>query len=134
MLKPGTKGGLGNETWLPASQDLAMSHSSGGQLQMPGVGSLITPDLQTVHLRRLAYFVATAEEHHFGRAAARLYLAEPSLSTGIAALERGVGTALFWRDSRHVTLLEPGAFLLPRARALLAEHQTVLSELRALYI
>ncbi|MBS2532954.1 LysR family transcriptional regulator [Catenulispora sp. NF23] len=70
--------------------------------------------------RELAYFLAVADELHFGRAAARLGIAQPALSKTIQRLERRLDASLFVRTSRTVTLTAAGQVLARDARAVLA--------------
>lgn len=71
-------------------------------------------------LAQIRYFVAVAEEGHVGRAAQRLRVAQPPLSRQIRALEDEIGTPLFTRTPRGMTLLPSGSAFLGRARNILA--------------
>ncbi len=72
-----------------------------------------------MELRHLRYFVAIAEERSFTRAAERLWIAQPGLSTQTRQLERELGVQLFERHSRGVDLTRAGELFLERARAAL---------------
>ncbi|WP_405833533.1 LysR family transcriptional regulator [Streptomyces sp. NBC_01176] len=72
-----------------------------------------------MELRQIQYFVTVAEELHFGRAAERLHIGQPAVSQQVRRLERELGTQLFDRSGRTVTLTPVGHALLPEGRALL---------------
>jgi len=75
--------------------------------------------MDRLETRELAYFVAVAEELHFGRAAERLGMAQPPLSRAISRLERRMGVRLLERTSRRVALTDAGAVFLDESRRLL---------------
>ncbi|MFJ5804317.1 LysR family transcriptional regulator [Streptomyces decoyicus] len=81
--------------------------------------------------RLLRVFLAVAEELHFTRAAARLYVAQQALSRDIRRLERELGAALFVRTTRQVSLTADGARLLPLARRVLAAHDELAAAFRS---
>jgi DNA-binding transcriptional LysR family regulator len=83
-----------------------------------------------IDIRQLRYFQAVAEELHFGRAAARLAIAQPALSRQIQQLEQELGTPLLRRTQRRVELLPAGALLLERSRAIQQEVARTLADVR----
>ncbi|MGA9859287.1 MAG: LysR family transcriptional regulator [Solirubrobacteraceae bacterium] len=83
-----------------------------------------------IELRQLRYFVAVAEELHFGRAAERLHMSQSPLSRAIRELERDLGVVLFVRTTRRVELTPAGTLLLERSRRALAEIDGAIAEAR----
>jgi DNA-binding transcriptional LysR family regulator len=84
----------------------------------------------SIELRQLRYFVAVAEELHFGRAAERLHMSQSPLSRAIRELERDLGVVLFVRTTRRVELTAAGSRLLERSRRALAEIDAAVAEVR----
>ena len=80
-----------------------------------------------MNLRDLRYFVALADTKHFGKAAERSYVSQPTLSAQIKKLENYLGVQLIERQPRRVTLTESGAKILPLARRILQESDEIIS-------
>lgn len=87
--------------------------------------------MERLDLRLVEYFIATAEELHFGRAAARLHIAQPSLSQQIRRLETQLGVTLLDRNSRNVQLTTAGETLLWEGRKTVSQSQHAIQTTRA---
>jgi DNA-binding transcriptional LysR family regulator len=83
-----------------------------------------------VELRHLRYFIAVAEERHFGRAAERLHIAQPPLSQQIRRFEAEIGEPLLYRTTRSVALAPAGEVLLERGREILAAADSAVEDAR----
>ncbi len=100
--------------------DHGKGFSGRAEVDVPLGSSAELNEISPLELRHLRYFVAVAEELNFTRAAKRLYIAQPPLSTQIRLLEEELGAQLFERDKRKVFLTQAGKQMLERARDILA--------------
>jgi DNA-binding transcriptional LysR family regulator len=87
--------------------------------------------MERLDLRLVEYFVTVAEELHFGRAAERLHIAQPSLSQQIRRLEAQLGVSLLERNSRNVHLTPAGHALLREGHQTLTHAQNAIQTVRA---
>ncbi|UZP67355.1 LysR substrate-binding domain-containing protein [Desulfovibrio mangrovi] len=84
-----------------------------------------------MELRHLHYFIAVAEELHFGNAAKRLHMSQPPLSQQVRQLEEELGVSLFSRTSRSVALTPEGAAFLEDARDILQRTELAVKRVQA---
>ncbi|HEU4484898.1 MAG TPA: LysR substrate-binding domain-containing protein [Povalibacter sp.] len=80
-----------------------------------------------MNLRDLRYFVALADTRHFGKAAERSFVSQPTLSAQIKKLENYLGVQLIERQPRKVTLTETGMKILPLARRILQDSDEIVT-------
>jgi DNA-binding transcriptional LysR family regulator len=88
--------------------------------------------MELPELWQLRYFLAVAEQLHFGRAAAALHISQPPLSRAIRALEQRLGVVLFARSRRRVELTPEGTRLWGEARRLLGQLERTVQEVRGM--
>ena len=107
----------------------AQSRGSGRRTASPP-GNGPGPRPAEIEFRDLRYFAVLAEELHFGRAAARLYITQPGLSHAVARIERQLDVELLRRTRSSVELTKAGAELLRCARRLLADLDGAVTRVR----
>src|SRR3712207_3040997 len=83
-----------------------------------------------MNLRDLRYFVAVADTRHFGKAAERCFVSQPTLSAQLKKLEAYLGVQLIERHPRRVALTETAQRILPLARRMLADSDEIISVAR----
>jgi DNA-binding transcriptional LysR family regulator len=97
----------------------------------PGPTQLAPPvGVEGIELRLLRYFLAVAEELHFGRAAKRLHISQPPLSQAVRKLEGQLGVELLQRNSSGVAMTDAGAIFAEEARKILAGVEVAVAEAR----
>jgi DNA-binding transcriptional LysR family regulator len=113
---------------------MAVRSRGGSDVEPFAPGVLLVGDGRTLEaeleFRQLEYFLAVAEELHFGRAATRLFISQPALSQAIAGLERTLDVQLFARTRQNVELTGAGSELLTHARGLLADREETVAAVR----
>ena len=85
-----------------------------------------------MNIRQLSYFLAVVDAEGFGKAAERLFIAQPSLSQAIAGLERELGVVLFHRVGRGVVLSDAGRQLVEPARQVIRDLATAQATIDAI--
>ena len=85
-----------------------------------------------MEIRHLRYFLSVAETRNFTKAAAQHYVAQSALSQQISRLEAELGSALFYRNTRSVSLTEAGEVLRPLAKRIIADAENAKMEMEAL--
>jgi LysR family hydrogen peroxide-inducible transcriptional activator len=83
--------------------------------------------MSDLKLKDLRYLVALADERHFGRAAARCFVSQPTLSAQLKKLEDYLGVQLIERQPKHIALTEPGEQIVARARRILEASDEVVA-------